>query len=112
MLPAITFDGKIILDSKHHISLAPSGNGAVYQALNDSGALNLLEGKNIEYLHSFSIDNVLNLVCDPVFIGFTDINGYDLSSKAVEKIDPKEPVGIIAMKNGAPGVVEYSELGE
>jgi len=63
-------------------------------------------------LHSFSVDNVLNLVCDPVFIGYTDINSFDMSSKAVEKTDSREAVGVIAMKNNVPTIVEYSELGE
>ena len=39
VLPAFTMDGKIILEDKDKISVAPDGNGGVYAGLRVSGVL-------------------------------------------------------------------------
>lgn len=50
-LPAIDINGKILLQSKHSISLAPNGTGGVYEALYSSGLLNTLDSLNTKSLH-------------------------------------------------------------
>lgn len=63
-------------------------------------------------MHLFGVDNVLVKPADPVLIGYTDINNLELTSKAIVKNDPAEPVGVIALRNGNPDIIEYSELSE
>ncbi|TMW60804.1 hypothetical protein Poli38472_000846 [Pythium oligandrum] len=109
-LPCFTDEGKIILETKSSISRASDGNGGIYPALKRSGTLGYLEKMNVQYLHVFSVDNVLCKVADPVFIGYCIENDADCANKVVWKHRPEESVGVFAKKNGKFCVVEYSEL--
>lgn len=50
VLPAFTMDGKIILEDRDKVSVAPDGNGGVYAALRDSGVLNDMEARGMAWL--------------------------------------------------------------
>lgn len=110
--PACSFDGKVLLDQPYRLSLAPNGNGGWYSSLTGAGFGGLLEEKGIEWLNVYSVDNVLQKICDPVFIGATVKSGCACSSKVVKKIGPNEKVGVICKEDGLPKVVEYYELPE
>ncbi|KAF9377222.1 UDP-N-acetylglucosamine pyrophosphorylase, partial [Podila verticillata] len=69
-LPCLTFDGKIMMESKSQIVVAPDGNGGVYAILRGSGVLANMAERKIEYLHAYCVDNCLVRVADPVFIGY------------------------------------------
>lgn len=58
------------------------------------------------------MDNVLNKLLDPVFIGFAAKNNYDVAIKSCTKRDAKEPVGVIVKKNGKYDIIEYSEISD
>ncbi|DAZ96780.1 TPA: hypothetical protein N0F65_005778 [Lagenidium giganteum] len=109
-LPCFTLDGKFILDSPAKLSRASDGNGGIYPSMKASGILQHMETSNIQYLHVFSVDNVLCKVADPVFIGYCVENDADCANKVVWKDRPHESVGVFAKKNGKFCVVEYSEL--
>lgn len=110
-LPCFTNDGKFILETASQLARAPDGNGGIYSALKRSGMLDLLSARNVQYLHVFSVDNVLCKVADPVFIGFCIEQDADCGNKVVWKTHPDESVGVVAKRNEAYCVVEYSELG-
>jgi UDP-N-acetylglucosamine/UDP-N-acetylgalactosamine diphosphorylase len=109
-LPAMDFDGKIIMESKHQIFLAPDGNGGLYKALRDKEILKEMEEKGIKWVSQYCVDNVLSKLVDPLFIGFTIEKKALVGCKAVRKTDPFEKVGVIGLKNGRPSVIEYSEI--
>ncbi|KAI9848303.1 MAG: UDP-N-acetylglucosamine pyrophosphorylase [Sclerophora amabilis] len=110
VLPCISNDGKILLESKSKVAVAPDGNGGIYQALVTSSVLGDLRERGIQHIHAYCVDNCLVKVADPTFIGFAASKDVDVATKVVRKRDAKEPVGLILLKNGKPDVVEYSEI--
>lgn len=112
MLPAITFEGKIIMSEKDKICMAPNGNGGVYEGLLKSKALDWLEQKGVKYVHVCGIDNVLVKVCDPIFLAFAENSDAEVSTKLVEKISYNESMGVLGLRGGKQGIIEYSELSE
>jgi len=110
VLPCITMDGKIILEAKSRVAVAPDGNGGLYQALISSGVVQNLKKRGVKHIHAYCVDNCLVRVADPTFIGFSAEKKVDIATKVVRKRNAKESVGLILQKNGKPDVVEYSEI--
>ncbi|RBQ87108.1 hypothetical protein VDGD_06880 [Verticillium dahliae] len=110
VLPCISNEGKILLESKGRVAVAPDGNGGLYQALVVSNVLSDMGSRGIEHIHAYCVDNCLVKVADPVFIGFSAAKNVDIATKVVRKRAANESVGLILQKNGKPDVVEYSEI--
>jgi len=109
-LPCLQPDGKIINESASKVALAPNGNGGLYRALRDSGALNDMDRRGIKYIAQYCVDNVLIRVADPVFLGFMHEARADCAAKVCCKAYPEEPVGVMCLLDGKPSVIEYSEI--
>ncbi|KAF2751608.1 nucleotide-diphospho-sugar transferase [Sporormia fimetaria CBS 119925] len=110
VLPCISNEGKILLESKSKVAVAPDGNGGLYQALIKSGVVADMGKRGIQHIHAYCVDNCLVKVADPAFIGFSASKSVDIATKVVRKRNAKESVGLILQKNGRPDVVEYSEI--
>jgi len=110
LLPALDFDGKIIMETQTKPAFSPNGNGGVYLALKDSGVLDDFKKRGVEYVHLFGVDNVLVKAADPTYIGFSVSSKADCTNKVVHKRDPHEKVGVMCLRNNKPSVVEYTEI--
>ncbi|KAJ2719041.1 UDP-N-acetylglucosamine pyrophosphorylase [Coemansia sp. Benny D115] len=110
VLPCFDTEGKIFLESPGRVAVAPDGNGGIYQALRQSGALDWLRARGVEHVHLYCVDNCLVRVADPVFIGYAAQKKAECGALVVPKKAWNEPVGVICMRNGLHGVVEYSEI--
>jgi UDP-N-acetylglucosamine/UDP-N-acetylgalactosamine diphosphorylase len=109
-MPAVSFDGKILLETKSSIALSPDGHGGSLRALDRSGALDLMKKEGIDTLSYFQVDNPLVRAIDPAFIGWHLLRGSEMSSKMVPKAYAEEKVGHFCRQNGKTIVVEYSDL--
>lgn len=110
MLPAVDFEGRLILESTGSLALAPDGHGGTLTALTKSGVLADLESRGIEEIFYFQVDNPLARLLDPVYLGFHRLRGAQMSSKACAKRDAAEKVGVFARNDDRVGIIEYSDL--
>jgi UDP-N-acetylglucosamine/UDP-N-acetylgalactosamine diphosphorylase len=109
-MPAVTFDGKIMLETRSALALSPDGHGGSLRALARSGSLDLMRREGIDTLSYFQVDNPLVRVIDPAFIGWHVLRGSEMSSKMVTKAYAEEKVGHFCVQNGKTVVIEYSDL--
>lgn len=110
MAPSTDFNGKIYMESKYHMALSPNGNGGWYSSLKNAGYEELLDRLGIEWINIFAVDNVLQKMMDPVFLGATLESGCEVGSKVISKAYPEENVGVMCYRDGHPSIVEYYDL--
>lgn len=112
MAPAVDADGKILLEEKGRIAISPNGNGGWFVSMVKAGLLSPLQREGIEWLNIFSVDNVLQRIADPCFVGATLLSGSECGSKVIAKADPQERVGVLCLEDGIPSIVEYYEMAD
>jgi len=109
-MPAVGFDGKILLEARHRIAMSPDGHGGSLRALHRSGALDLMAREGIDTLSYFQVDNPLVRFVDPAFIGWHLQRRSEMSSKMIPKAYAGEKVGHFCAQHGKTVVIEYSDL--
>lgn len=112
MAPAAGYDGKIYMECKSRMSTSPNGNGGWYVSMKNTGVLDIVKKYGIEWLNVFAVDNVLQRIADPVFIGAVIEKQCTVGAKVVRKNAPDEKVGVMCLEDGRPSIVEYYELTE
>ncbi len=110
MVPAVDFEGNVLMESDDSLAMSPNGNGGWFKSLVKAGLDRDLEKKGVEWLNVFAVDNVLQQIADPVFVGATIASGCVSGAKVVRKTNPYERVGALCLEDGKPSIVEYYEL--
>lgn len=110
MVPAVDFDGNVLVEAEDSLAMSPNGNGGWFTSLLKAGLGEDMKEKGVEWLNVFAVDNVLQQIADPVFVGATLQSGCVCGAKVVRKVDPYERVGALCLEDGKPSIVEYYEL--
>ena len=110
MAAAVDYDGKLLLEEPGRLATSPNGNGGWFSSLAKAGLLSDIHARGVEWINIFSVDNVLQRIADPLFVGATILNGKVSGSKVVRKVDAYEKMGVLCLEDGKPSVVEYYEM--
>jgi UDP-N-acetylglucosamine/UDP-N-acetylgalactosamine diphosphorylase len=110
LVPAVDYEGKILLAEKSKIAMTPDGHGGSLRALVRSGAVAKMAEMGVDCVSYFQVDNPIIQCIDPAFIGFHVLGNSELSSKMVPKAYALEKVGHFCMQNDSALVVEYSDM--
>lgn len=112
MAPAVDEQGKLLMSAKDSLALSPNGNGGWYTSLERAGLVEKMAARGVEWFNVFAVDNVLQRIADPVFVGATIASGKASGAKFVRKGYPEERVGVLCLEDGLPTVIEYYELSD
>ena len=108
--PVTDEEEKVLLDNKYTPSTAANGNGGWFLSLKNAKLDEFALSKGIEYFNVYAVDNVLQKMADPLFIGATLKRKAEVGAKVVRKVDVNEKVGVICLSNGHPSITEYIDL--
>ena len=112
MAPASDYEGKVYMEEKWKISTSPNGNGGWYSSMYKWGVAQKAMADGVEWLNVFAVDNVLQRIADPCFVGAVIAKDCACGSKVVRKCAPDEKVGVMCLEDGKPSIIEYYELTE
>lgn len=112
MAPASDYEGKVYMEEKWKISTSPNGNGGWYSSMYKWGIAQKAMAEGVEWLNVFAVDNVLQRIADPCFLGAVIDSGCVSGAKVVKKCAPDEKVGAMCLEDGKPSIVEYYEMTE
>lgn len=112
MVPTVDFEGRVLMASNTELSMAPNGNGGWFSSMVLDGMLDDIHARGIEWINVFAVDNVLQQMADPMFIGATIDSGCESGAKVVRKAAPDEKVGVLCTEDGKPSIAEYYEMTE
>lgn len=112
MAPATDYEGRVYLEEKGKMSSSPNGNGGWYSSMYQWGVAQQAMKDGVEWLNVFAVDNVLQRIADPCFLGAVIAEDCAVGAKVVRKCAPDEKVGVICLEDGRPSIVEYYELTE
>lgn len=112
MVPSVDYNGKVYMESTDSLAMSPNGNGGWFLSLIAAGLDKDMQDKGVEYVNVFAVDNILQRIADPAFIGATILAGAECGSKVVRKCEPEEKVGVMCRVNGHPSIIEYYEMSE
>lgn len=110
MAPASDYNGKVYMEAKNKMSTSPNGNGGWFLSMEKWGVADQMRKAGVEWLNVFAVDNVLQRIADPCFVGATIATDSAVGAKVVAKNAPDEKVGAMCLEDGRPSIVEYYDM--
>ena len=110
--PACDYEGRVYMESATKPAMSPNGNGGWFGSMVKAGLLADLKEKGIEWINVFAVDNCLQRIADPLFVGATIAYGCQSGAKVVKKAAPDEKIGVLCTEDGRPSIAEYYEMTE
>lgn len=112
MAPASDYEGKVYMEAKNKMSTSPNGNGGWFRSMMKWGVADKIREAGVEWLNVFAVDNVLQRIADPCFVGAVIATDSAVGAKVVRKNAPDEKVGAMCLEDGRPSIVEYYDMTE
>lgn len=112
MEPACDYQGRVYMESPTEVAMSPNGNGGWFGSMVNAGLLSDIRERGVEWINVFAVDNCLQRIADPMFIGATIAYGRQSGAKVVRKATPDEKVGVLCAEDGRPSIAEYYEMTE
>ena len=112
MVPECDYEGRIYMESQTEVAMSPNGNGGWFSSMVNAGLLSDIKERGIEWINVFAVDNCLQRIADPMFVGATIAYGCESGAKVVRKAAPDERVGVLCTEDGKPSIAEYYEMTE
>ena len=112
MAPACDFEGRVYMESPTDVAMSPNGNGGWFGSMVKAGLLSDIRSRGMEWINVFAVDNCLQRIADPLFIGATIAYGCESGAKVVKKAAPEEKIGVLCTEDGKPSIAEYYEMTE
>lgn len=112
MEPACDHEGRVYMESDTMPVMSPNGNGGWFGSMVNAGLLEDIHARGLEWMNVFAVDNCLQRIADPMFIGATIVSGCESGAKVVRKASPDEKVGVLCTEDGKPSIAEYYEMTE
>ena len=112
MVPACDYEGRIYMESQTEVAMSPNGNRRWFSSMVNAGLLSDIKERGIEWINVFAVDNCLQRIADPMFVGATIAYGCESGAKVVRKAAPDERVGVLCTEDGKPSIAEYYEMTE
>lgn len=110
MAPASDYHGKVYMEEKYKMATSPNGNAGWFVSMMKAGIVNQVKEAGVEWLNVFAVDNVLQRIADPCFVGATIAMNCAAGAKVVKKNAPDERVGAMCLEDGRPSIVEYYDM--
>jgi len=111
-LPVTDRHGRILLKSRDKVLFAPDGNGSFFHSVNGKRVFERLAAAGVEYLHVTGVDNILCKWAEPLPVGLLQQTGADVVCKYAPKKHALERVGVFALSNERPSIIEYTLIGD
>ena len=112
LVPACDYEGRVYMKSRTEVAMSPNGHGGWFSSMIKCGLLDDIHERGIEWINVFAVDNCLQRIADPLFVGATIMSGCESGSKVVRKAAPDEKVGVLCTEDGKPSIAEYYEMTE
>ena len=110
MAPASDYHGKVYMEEKYKMATSPNGNAGWFVSMMKAGIVDQVKEAGVEWLNVFAVDNVLQRIADPCFVGATIAMNCAAGAKVVKKNAPDERVGAMCLEDGRPSIVEYYDM--
>ena len=101
-----------LLEEKNRIKEGADGHGGIFRAMIESGVLDDMKKRDIKWIFTCGIDNVLTRPNDLLFLGYVIERGSMIGCKSLVKRGPYEKVGVFCKVKGRPSVIEYTEISD
>ena len=82
----------------------------VFDSMKNTGVLEDVRKKGVEWIFVTPVDNPLMELIDPIFIGVAKEEKLNAIGKSIVRTDPTQKQGVFCLNNNKVNVMEYTEI--